>query len=153
MRIAAVVAVVCSLFGGIWLELTRPSPRPAPVVGARVRTAPAADAPVAALDCETSAGRAHAGQYALPHLGGAALLAMDRVLVRPVGSFVTLAGWRMDISSDRGAGGITSVELAQGTCYVGDGILAEWPKEDLARAYVQLTPDPPPEDVDFTQLD
>jgi hypothetical protein len=105
------------------------------------------------LDCERAAKLAHSPDHNLPRLGNAALLAMDRIPVRSTGSVVTLSGWRMDVSSDQGAGAITSLELPEGTCYVGDGVLSAWPAEDLARAYLQLTPDSPPVEVDFTQLD
>ncbi|GAC1341359.1 MAG: hypothetical protein NVSMB23_12770 [Myxococcales bacterium] len=154
MRILATAAVFCSLLGGAWLELTRTMRRPAQVLDGRPR-AVAPEAPIALLACAKPAGLRHArgyDRYDLPSLGNAALLSMDRVLVRAGGSGAQPA-WRMEIASDSGAGAITNLELAGGRCLAGDGVLAAWPAEDLARAYLQLTPDPAPLDADFKQLD
>jgi hypothetical protein len=156
MRSIATIAVACSLLGAAYLHLNRTPPGPVPrqIPGpVRQLRAASADEPVALIDCEKARKLAHSPDHNLPRLGNAALRAMDRVPVRSADSFVTLSGWRMDISSDRGAGAITSFERPQGTCYVGDGVLAAWPAEDLARAYTQLTPDPPPLYDDFIQLD
>jgi hypothetical protein len=59
----------------------------------------------------------------------------------------------MDIASDKGAGAITSFDVPEGICYVGDGVLSNWPAKDLARAYIELTPDSPLVEGDSTQLD
>jgi len=65
---------------------------------------------------------------------------LERVLVRLRESQVTTAAWRLDLTSDQGAGGVVRVEVSAGqTVYRGDGVLLGWSQEQLAELYETLT--------------
>ena len=65
---------------------------------------------------------------------------LERVPVRLRGSGVTLAGWRLEVACDQGAGAIVLVELSpQESCYRGDGVFLGFSQERLAELYRSLT--------------
>ena len=71
---------------------------------------------------------------------------LERVPMRTRASGVTLSAWRLVVSCDEGPGTITLVEASpEETFYRGDGIFLGWSREDLRRAWDQLsqTPDEP----------
>jgi hypothetical protein len=80
------------------------------------------------------------------------MAALERVAIRTRESGVTLAGWRLAISAEAGAGSITRIEGKGGPCYRGEGAFLGWSQERLAAEYQRLLPepeDPMPDSVQF----
>ena len=75
-------------------------------------------------------------------LPGATRTSLARIALRLRERGVTLAGWRLELQSPRGAGGITLAEHH----YRGDGACLGMPQEALKQLYEALLPqDEPPE--------
>ncbi|HJZ85552.1 MAG TPA: hypothetical protein VKN99_10295 [Polyangia bacterium] len=73
-------------------------------------------------------------------LTGVVAKPLERVPVRTRDSEATLSGWRLEVTSDQGAGAIVLVELSpQESCYRGEGAFLGWPQARLAEAYQALT--------------
>lgn len=69
------------------------------------------------------------------------LLALERVPVRIRESGVTLAAWRLSVSSEEGQGSIARLEpRAAESAFRGDGIFLGWDQARLRSAYEALQP-------------
>jgi hypothetical protein len=84
---------------------------------------------------------------ALPGLEGATATSPERVPVRTREGRITLAAWRMNVTTPAGTGTIVLVETNVGAVFRGEGLFLGWPQDRLAAAYRELVPKPP---VDFT---
>jgi hypothetical protein len=158
------IGIACSLFASACLREAQgtssmkperagyvvPSDRAARTAEPSVRAAPLAIGP---LDCDGAARLRGLPRFNLAGLRNAGLGSMELVPVRTASSALTISGWRMEIASSQGKGAIFAVELPSGTCYVGHGVLSDWPRTDLERAYRRFAPQEKPVDLGSAQLD
>ena len=91
-----------------------------------------------------------AGQAELFGLGGLSAGPPERVPIR-VRSSLTLSGWRLEVTSDQGAGAIVLVETER-RYYRGEGVLLGWTQERLASLYEALLPRPDKRPFETPQL-
>jgi hypothetical protein len=78
----------------------------------------------------------------LPGLEGAAATPPERVPARTREGRITLAAWRMHVSTPGGPGAIMLVETNVGAVFRGEGMFLGWTQENLAAAYQALIPRP-----------
>ncbi|HET7451280.1 MAG TPA: hypothetical protein VFL12_00940 [Thermoanaerobaculia bacterium] len=89
----------------------------------------------------------------VPGLTNPRAILLERAPIRIRESASTLAGWRLTLTSDGGAGAIHCVEVSPAeTFYRGDGVFLGWTQERLAAAYEALRPKPPEERFESPQL-
>lgn len=83
----------------------------------------------------------HAGPDPLATIPGLVSLGLERAPIRTRESTVTLAAWRLSVSSARGPGAIDRVEIAgKGEHYRGQGVFLGWPQDRLRLAYARWMP-------------
>jgi hypothetical protein len=78
----------------------------------------------------------------LPGLEGATATLPERVAVRTREGRITLAAWRMNVTTPGGAGSIVLVETNVGAVFRGDGLFLGWAQDMLGNAYRSLVPKP-----------
>ena len=76
----------------------------------------------------------------LPALEGATATAPERVAVRTREGRITLAAWRMNVTTPAGTGTIVLVETNVGAVFRGDGCFLGWAQDMLGTAYRSLVP-------------
>lgn len=76
----------------------------------------------------------------LPGLEGATATPPERVPVRTREGRITLAAWRMSVTTPDGGGTIVLVETNVGALFRGEGVFLGWAQERLAAAYRELVP-------------
>jgi hypothetical protein len=76
----------------------------------------------------------------LPGLEGATATVPERVPVRTREGRITLAAWRMNITTPGGEGAIVLVETNVGAVFRGEGLFLGWAQDMLAAAYKSLVP-------------
>ncbi len=90
---------------------------------------------------------------AVPGLEGATASAPERVPARTREGRVTLAAWRMAVSTPNGPGAIVLVETNVGAVFRGEGIFLGWAQDTLDAAYRALVPKAPSDaNVNHPQL-
>jgi len=77
---------------------------------------------------------------AVPGLEGATATPPERVPARTREGRVTLAAWRMAVSTPNGPGAIVLVETNVGAVFRGEGIFLGWAQDTLDAAYRALVP-------------
>ena len=77
-----------------------------------------------------------------PGLEGATATPPERVPVRTREGKITLAAWRMNVTSPNGPGSIVLVETNVGAVFRGEGHFLGWAQDALAAAYRALIPKP-----------
>lgn len=76
-------------------------------------------------------------------LEGATATTPERVPVRTREGRITLAAWRMHVTTPTGAGAIVLVETNVGAVFRGEGLFLGWAQETLSAAYRSLVPKSP----------
>jgi hypothetical protein len=78
----------------------------------------------------------------LPGLEGATGTLLERVPVRTREGRVTVAAWRLNVTSPRGEGAIVMVDTNLGAVFRGEGLFFGWEQDKLDAAYRALLPKP-----------
>jgi len=76
----------------------------------------------------------------LPGLEAATASVPERVPVRTREGRITLAAWRMIVTTPGGEGAIVLVETNVGAVFRGEGLFLGWAQDMLAAAYKSLVP-------------
>jgi hypothetical protein len=82
---------------------------------------------------------------ALPGLEEATATPPERVPVRTREGRITLAAWRMLVTTPGGGGSIVLVETNVGALFRGEGLFLGWAQDRLATAYRALVPKTAPD--------
>src|SRR5947207_386361 len=86
-------------------------------------------------------------------LPGIVAAPLARVAVRRRESDVTSSAWRLQVTSDQGAGSIVLVDVSvDRSCFRGDGIFLGWSEARMAEIYADLTRAAGGSDLELLQL-